>query len=258
MERLLLTLRFDGGAYHGWQVQDNAMTVQQALQDAIERVTGVRAGVIGCSRTDAGVHADQFCCTFDTDSRLRGARMVDALNYHLPRDIAVYGCRAVPPGFHPRYDAAGKRYRYHIWNERARHPVWARYALHETRPVDIAPLQQAADAFCGTHDFAAFCAAGSDVVGTVRTVRECAIAREGGLVTVTVAADGFLYNMVRILVGTLLDMARGRLDPAGMEAILASRDRARAGYTAPPHGLWLTDVFYPKEAFGPAADEGRA
>lgn len=251
MERLLLTLRYDGGAYHGWQVQDNAVTVQQTLQDAIERVTGVRSGVVGCSRTDAGVHADKFCCAFDTDSALRGARMVDALNFHLPRDIAVYGCRAVPPDFHPRYDAVGKQYRYQIWNERARHPVWARYALHETRPLDVDALQGPAAAFCGTHDFAAFCAAGSDVVGTVRTVRECTVAREGGLVTLTVAADGFLYNMVRILAGTLLDMARGRLDPGDMDGILASRDRGRAGYTAPPHGLWLTDVYYPKEAFGP-------
>ncbi len=245
MERLLLTLRYDGCAYHGWQVQPNGVTVQQTLQDAIERVTGVRAGVIGCSRTDAGVHADKFCCTFDTDCGLRGERMVNALNFHLPRDMAVYDCRAVAPDFHPRYDALGKQYRYYIWNERARHPVWARYALHEGRPMDVDALRDAAAAFCGTHDYKAFCAAGSDVVGTVRTVKECTVQREGGLVTVTVAADGFLYNMVRILVGTLLDMAFGRIPPGAMPEILDSCERERAGHTAPPHGLWLTDVYYP-------------
>ena len=123
MQRLLLTLRYDGTRYHGWQVQKNAVTVQQTLQDAVERVTGVRSGITGCSRPDAGVHADMFCCTTDTESPLRGDDMISALNANLPRDIAVYDCREVPNTFHPRYSAVRKRYLYRIWNDRARN-LW--------------------------------------------------------------------------------------------------------------------------------------
>ena len=124
MQRLLLTLRYDGSRYHGWQVQKNAITVQETLQDAVERLTGIRSGLTGCSRTDAGVHAEMFCCAFDTASPLRGEKMVKALNAHLPRDIAVYGCREVEAVFHPRYAALGKRYVYRIWNAPERNPFW--------------------------------------------------------------------------------------------------------------------------------------
>ena len=244
MQRLLLTLRYDGTAYHGWQVQPNAVTVQQTLQDAIEAVTGVRAGVTGCSRTDAGVHADMFCCCFDTASPLRGDKLASALNFHLPPDIAVYAVQPVAADFHPRYDARGKRYVYRIWNGTQRHPVYDRYALHRNRPLDTALLDQAAAAYVGTHDFAAFCAAGSDVQGTVRTVRLSRVQRQGELVTYTVEADGFLYNMVRIMVGTLLDIAAGRLPPDAIPTILRGGDRAAAGATAPAKGLCLQRVFY--------------
>ena len=118
MPRLLLTLRYDGTRYHGWQVQPNGVTVQQVMQDAVERLTGVRSGLTGCSRTDAGVHANMFCCTLDTACPLRGDKLAAALNAHLPADVAVYGCREVPADFHPRYMAAGKRYVYRIWNAR--------------------------------------------------------------------------------------------------------------------------------------------
>lgn len=131
MARLLLTIRYDGTRYHGWQVQQNALTVQEVLQDAVERVTGVRSGLTGCSRTDAGVHALRFCCAMDTDSPLRDDRMIRALNACLPADIAVYECREVPPDFHPRYMARGKRYGYYIWNGMARQPV--------LQPVCVAP-----------------------------------------------------------------------------------------------------------------------
>jgi len=244
MQRLLLTLRYDGTAYHGWQVQPNGVTVQQILQDAIEAVTGVRAGVIGCSRTDAGVHADMFCCTFDTDSPLRGNKLLSALNFHLPRDVAVYGVQEVAADFHPRYMARGKRYIYRIWNGAQRHPVYERYALHRNRPLDEEMLNRAATAFEGTHDFAAFCGAGSDVEDTVRTVSRCRVERQGGLVSFIVEGDGFLYNMVRIMVGTLLEIADDRLDAGSIPAILASKDRTKAGPTAPAKGLCLAQVFY--------------
>ena len=244
MQRILLTLRYDGTAYHGWQVQPNARTVQETLQDAIEAVTGVRAGVIGCSRTDAGVHADMFCCTFDTDSPLRGNKLASALNFHLPHDVAVYDAAEVASDFHPRYHARGKRYVYRIWNGAQRHPVYARYALHRNRPLDTAQLHNAAQAYVGTHDFAGFCAAGSDVQDTVRTVRYTAVERQDDMVLFTVEADGFLYNMVRIMVGTLLDIADGRIPADSLPAIIDSGARQNAGATAPAVGLCLQQVFY--------------
>lgn len=245
MQRLLLTLRYDGTRYHGWQVQPNGITVQQTLQDAIERVTGVRSGVIGCSRTDAGVHADMFCCTFDTESALRGSRMQAALNAHLPPDIAVYACEKAAADFHPRYCATGKRYVYRIWNHPARNPFWQGYALHRQQPLDADKLNAAAAAYVGTHDFAAFCSVGSTVEDTVRTVHRCTVERQGDMIVFTVEADGFLYNMVRIMVGTLLDMAANRLPWDAIPDILAGCDRNAAGATAPACGLYLDHVFYP-------------
>lgn len=244
MARILLTLRYNGAAYHGWQVQPNAVTVQQVLQDAVQRITGVRSGITGCSRTDAGVHAQMFCCAFNTDSPLRGDKLCAALNAVLPRDVAVYDAKEVDDAFHPRYDAKGKRYEYRIYNGRQRHPFYEGLALHSRLPLDEKALDAAAEAYIGTHDFAAFCAAGSSVEDTVRTVSHAAVRREGELVIFSVEADGFLYNMVRIMVGTLLDMAAEKLSYEAIPAILASKDRARAGVTAPACGLYLEKVFY--------------
>ena len=248
MARMLLTLRYDGTAYHGWQVQPNGVTVQQTLQDAIEAVTGVRSGVIGCSRTDAGVHADMFCCTFDTDSSLRGDKLCCALNYHLPRDVSVYAAAEVAEDFHPRYMAAGKRYVYRIWNGPQRHPMWEPYAIHQRKELDVDLLNRAAADFVGTHDFAAFCGADSDLQGdTVRTVRSCTVTRRGELVLFAVEGDGFLYNMVRIMVGTLLEIAAGRMPADSIPAVLEGRDRTAAGPTAPAKALCLEQVFYSEE-----------
>ncbi|MBQ2780691.1 MAG: tRNA pseudouridine(38-40) synthase TruA [Clostridia bacterium] len=250
MARLLLTLRYDGTAFHGWQVQPNAISVQETLQDAVERVTGVRAGVTGCSRTDAGVHADMFCCTLDTAWAASTDKFIQALNACLPPTVAVYDCRAVADGFHPRYDTQGKRYAYRIWNHPARNPFYAPYTLHIKHPLPVENMHQAARDFCGTHDFAAFCAAHSSVEDTVRTVRDCSVKREGDLVTFEVEADGFLYNMVRIMAGTLLDMAAGRIPFDAVPAILDGKDRAFAGQTAPAHALCLKEVYYNEREVG--------
>ncbi len=245
MARILLTLRYDGTAYHGWQVQPNGVTVQETLQDAIQAVTGVRAGVTGCSRTDAGVHADMFCCTFDTESPLRGDKLCSALNFHLPRDVSVYEAVEVEEEFHPRYHAAGKRYVYRIWNGAQRHPFYDKYAIWVKKPLNVERLNQMAQEYVGTHDFAAFCGAGSDVQGTTeRTIHSCTVTRQGDLVLFTVEGDGFLYNMVRIMVGTLLEMAAGRMPAGSIPTILHSGDRTKAGPTAPAHGLCLERVFY--------------
>lgn len=244
MPRLLLTLRYHGAAYHGWQVQHNAVTVQQVLQDAVEHITGVRSGITGCSRTDAGVHARMFCCTLDTQSPLRGEKLCAALNAVLPRDVAVYDVREVDDAFHPRYDARGKRYEYLIYNGRQRNPFFEGLAVHINRPLDETALDAAAKDFIGTHDFAAFCASGSSVESTVRTVSHAAVRREGELVIFSVEADGFLYNMVRIMAGTLLDIAAGKLVPDAIPSILQSCDRSKAGMTAPACGLYLHAVRY--------------
>lgn len=244
MTRLFLTLRYRGTNYHGWQVQPNGVTVQETLQDAIETVTGVRAGVIGCSRTDAGVHAEKFCCTFDTECPLRGERLALALNANLPFDVAVSDVREVAADFHPRYDARGKRYIYRIWNGRQRNPFYEENAVHIAVSLDDAKMNAAAKDFLGKHDFAPFCAAGSSVEDTLRTVSRCDVERDGDLVTVTVEADGFLYNMVRIMVGTLLDIAGGRLAEDAIPAIFEQNVREAAGTTAPAKGLTLQDVFY--------------
>ncbi len=245
MVRLLLTIRYDGTAYHGWQVQPNAVTVQQVLQDAVERITGVRSGLTGCSRTDAGVHAEMFCCATDNPTALRGEKLCMALNAVLPRDVAVYDVREVPADFHPRYDALGKRYEYRIYNGRQRHPFYEGRALHVNRPLDEVMLDKAAKDYLGTHDFAAFCASGSSVESTVRTVTHAEVRREGDMVIFAVEADGFLYNMVRIMAGTLLDIAAGKIDKEAIPAILDSLQREQAGNTAPAHGLYLQAVRYP-------------
>lgn len=244
MARILLTLRYDGTAYHGWQVQPNAVTVQQVMQDAVERITGVRSGLTGCSRTDAGVHARMFCCAMDSDTPLRGEKLCTALNAVLPRDVAVLEAREVEAAFHPRYDAKGKRYVYQILNARQRDPFTEGYAWHIKHPLDTALMDRAAKDLLGTHDFAALCASGSSVEDTVRTVTHAAVERQGDLVLFSVEADGFLYNMVRIMAGTLVDMASGRIAKDAFPSILARGDRSEAGQTAPACGLFLQTVLY--------------
>lgn len=251
-----LLIRYDGSRYHGWQVQPNGVTVQQCLQDAVEALTGVRSGITGCSRTDAGVHATMFCCALKTDSVIPAERVPAALNAHLPRDIAVYDCRVVEDSFHPRYDATGKRYVYRIWNHPYRHPFWEGRAYHFGRRLNADVMNDAAKGMLGTHDFTAFCSVGSSVEDRVRTVRRCEVRRQGDLVEITVEADGFLYNMVRIMVGTLLDVESGKISAEAIPAIIASMDRNKAGVTAPAEGLYLEEVFYADDALKSHKDGG--
>lgn len=244
MRNLLLTLRYDGSRYCGYQVQPNGPTVAATLQDAIEGLFGQRLPIIGCSRTDAGVHAEMFCVNFRTDSRIPCERIIPALNVRLPKDIAIYGCKEMPEEFHARYASTGKRYEYRIWNAPYRNPFYDGYALHYPYPLDADVLDRCAQDYLGTHDFSAFCAAGGSVEDKVRTVSQAGVARDGDLVRFTVTANGFLYNMVRIMVGTLLDIAARKMDPDAIPAILASMDRQNAGHTAPAQGLYLSEVFY--------------
>lgn len=244
MRNFLLTLRFDGSAYHGWQVQENAVTVQETLQNAVERILGKRCPVTGCSRTDAGVHALGFCCCLRAETGLSPERLQTALNAVLPRDIAVCGCREVPEAFHPRYDCKKKTYQYLVWNGKTRHPFYEGRAYFYPYGLDAPFLHAQAQDFCGTHDFSTFCAANGSVEDKVRTVYAFSVAREGDLVRFTVTGDGFLYNMVRIMVGTLLDIQAGRLSAGTISDILAAGDRSRAGVTAPAQGLYLVRAEY--------------
>lgn len=247
MDRLLLTLQYDGSRYHGWQVQPNAITVQETLQNAVEQITGKRLGITGCSRTDTGVHARRFYCTMDIPPKPSVSVLRRALNAVLPPDVVVLECRTVPPSFHPRYSAHGKRYVYHIWNGAVRSPFCSSYALTVQTPLDIARLNETASLFLGKHDFSAFCSAGSTVEDKHRTVFRSEAVRQGELVNYIVEADGFLYNMVRIMVGTLLDVHSGRLDNTAVSQALATGRRELAGITAPPQGLFLDEVFYTDE-----------
>ena len=240
----MLTLAFDGSAFCGFQVQPNGPTVQQALEQAIQRLTGAHSRVTGCSRTDAGVHAREFVCNFHTESRLPAAKFPAALNFYLPNEIAVRACRDMPGNFHARYDCTAKTYRYHIHNSRVRDPFLLQRAVLEPFPLNADMLHTQAQAFLGTHDFASFCAAGSSVKTTTRTLTRFDVLREQDEIFFFVRANGFLYNMVRIMSGTLLDIAKGRLEPGSIPAILQARDRGRAGVTAPAEGLMLWEVEY--------------
>lgn len=244
MRNLLLTISFDGTAYHGWQVQENAVTVQQTLQDAMEHICSKRDNVVGCSRTDAGVHANMYCCNIRTESAIDCKKLVGALNAVLPRDIAALDCKEVDFDFHARYDCKSKEYIYKIWNSPNKNPFLYNYSLHYKYPLDEKFLSEQAKAFIGTHYFDAFCAAGSSVEDTKRTVMNACVEREGDMVIFRVEADGFLYNMVRIMTGTLIDISRKKIPADSIEQIILSKNRSAAGYTAPAHGLYLNNIHY--------------
>jgi tRNA pseudouridine38-40 synthase len=244
MRNLFLRLRFDGSPFHGWQIQPNGVTVQETLQDAIGCVLGRREAVTGCSRTDAGVHAMDYACNFRTEHDLPAEKLPAALNFYLPQSISVLSCREAPPEFHARYDCQSKEYCYRIRNAALRDPFLLHRAWLEPFPLDEAFLRIQAQDFLGRHDFSSFCAAGSSAKTTVRTVTRAEVLRSGEELRFFFAADGFLYRMVRIMTGTLLELAKGRLEPGSIPAILAKRDRGAAGCTAPAQGLYLWRADY--------------
>ncbi len=244
MRNLLLSLMFDGTGYHGWQVQKNAVTVQQTLQDAIERILGVRENVVGCSRTDSGVHANMFCCNMRTENEIQPEKLKTALNAVLPEDIAVTSCGEVPYTFHARYDCVSKEYKYLILNSKQRNPFYVNRALFYPHSIDADMMNTEAKAFLGLHDFSSFCAADSSVDDKARNIKSISVKRNGSFVEFTVEADGFLYNMVRIMVGTLLDINSGKIERNSISEIIESKDRKKAGKTAPACGLYLNKVNY--------------
>lgn len=243
--KILLELCYDGGSFCGYQVQPGKPTVQSALQDAIEKVYGIRYPVKGCSRTDSGVHALQYFATYDTDKMLPVERIPAALNSVIDKHIAIKSARAVGESFHVRHDVKMKEYEYLIRIGDIPDPFMLGRAWHypkKLRDDRISLMNEAAKAFVGRHDFSAFMSAGSDIADRVRDVKYLNISEENGLIRVNVAADGFLYNMVRIIVGTLIEVASGRISPEEIPDIIESKNRAHAGMTAPPEGLYLRKV----------------
>ena len=252
-----LVIQYDGTGLHGFQRQKGDLSIQEALERAIREVTGKPAVLAAAGRTDAGVHALGQVVSFRSASALPLDRFPWALNAHLPPGIVVQEAREVPPDFHARFSARSKAYRYTIQNAHFPVPLMSRCAYLWREPLDVAAMDQAARRLEGRHDFAAFRATGSSAKTSVRTVLRCRVEAEpltgtanGRLVQVWVEADGFLYNMVRIIAGTLLEVGAGRRDPEDVVKALTSGDRALAGRTLPPQGLCLMAVHYDNDAPG--------
>lgn len=244
MRNLLIKIAYDGMNYHGWQIQNNALTVQEVFQNALFSIID-KTDIKACSRTDTGVHAREFCISFKTDSTIPEKRLVSALNHYLPEDVAVFSCEEVPEDFHARYSCKGKEYQYEIWNNAVRDPFKSKHILHYWYELDEKLLNEAAKFYIGSHNFTSFCTMDSrDIGDMVRTVSKAEVAREGDKVVFTVAADGFLYNMVRIMVGTLLRVQQGKIKLEDIKGIIESKNRQLAGPTAPAHGLYLNKVYY--------------
>lgn len=203
-----------------------------------------KTDIKGCSRTDSGVHANMYCVSLKTQKNIPCENIITGLNTYLPKDIAVTGCIEVADDFHARYSVKSKEYVYRIYNSQIRNPFLKNYALHYRYPIDAQYLNEEAQAFLGSHDFSGFCSAKSDVEDTVRTVYSFSVTRNGDEVIFSVEADGFLYNMVRIMVGTLLFVNEGKIKQGELADVIKSKDRKRAGKTAPAHGLYLNNVKY--------------
>lgn len=249
MRNVALLLKFVGTNYSGWQRQKNADSIQGALEDAIAHVTGAKSGVTGCSRTDAGVHANFFVCNFKTDATIPEKNLPLALNSFLPGDIAVQRATDVPEPFNARFDCVKKEYVYRIYQSKIRDPFLENRAYRYIHAFDLEEAKSASRAFVGTHDFTAFAASGRTTKTSVRTIYSSGMEKKGGEIFFIVSGDGFLYNMVRIMAGTLLLVAGGKIKAADIERIIKSRDRKEAGPTAPAHGLYLNRVFYEDKEF---------
>lgn len=239
-----LNLQYDGTAYHGWQIQKNAVTVQETVMAAIKKITGEDVTIIGCGRTDAGVHAENYVCNFHTGASVPADKYVYALNSHLPKDIVCFASSEAAEDFHANSSAKKKRYVYKILNREFPDAVMCRYSWHYKHLLNIEDMQAAAKCFLGEHDFVGFASSGFTVATTVRTIYSLDVTKNDDIITIDVLGNGFLYNMVRIIAGTLVFCGNGRIKAEDMDSIIQSKNRERAGITAPPQGLCLREVYY--------------
>ncbi len=245
VRNIKLTIEYDGSAYHGWQSQPNGITVQETLENSLARLTGQRPKVIGAGRTDAGVHAEGQVAHFKTESTLECSVLQRGLNALIPRDIVITGAEEMSHDFHARFSARGKTYRYEILNRGHRSAFARNRCWHIPHPLEAAAMQAAAQVLLGRHDFSAFRASDCCARHPRREIRKLEIQQADGWIHCVVSADAFLKHMVRNIVGTLVDVGRGRQDAESVAEILRGRDRTRAGQTAPGKGLFLVSVNYP-------------
>lgn len=244
MRRVKLTIAYDGTNYCGWQIQPNGITIEEVVNKALSKLTGENIVVIGASRTDSGVHAMGNVAVFDTNTTIPPERIAMAVNRILPEDIVVVKSEEVPLDFHPRYCDCEKTYEYHIVNTRIPIPTKRLTNYFVSYELDIEKMREGASYLVGEHDFASFCNIKTDVESTVRTVKELEILKNGNEITIRISGNGFLYNMVRIIVGTLIRVGRGFYEPKQVKEILEAKNRKAAGVTAPPHGLMLMEIRY--------------
>ncbi len=243
-KRIKLVVAYDGTNYKGWQVQPNGITIEEVLNRELSALLGEPITVTGASRTDSGVHSMGNVAIFDTMTRMPADKISFALNQRLPQDIVVQDSAQVPGDWHPRYQKSQKTYEYRILNRTFRMPMrrFDTYFYHH--PLDVENMRRAAAYLEGEHDFKSFCALGAQVKTTVRTIRRCDVTHTGDIITIRVTGNGFLYNMVRIIAGTLIEVGGGKRMPEEMREILAACDRAAAGPTAPAHGLTMMGIVY--------------
>lgn len=244
MANIRIWLKYDGTDFHGYQVQKNGFTVQEALENAISKITGEKISITGCSRTDAGVHAYMYAANFFSETKIPMDKMPLAINTALPDSIRVYKAELTEDSFHATYSAKEKTYEYTIDTNIIADPFLKRYAWHFSYDLDIGKMKEGAQFLIGKHDFSAFMASGAQVKTTVRTVKKIEITEKDKIITLRITADGFLYNMVRIITGTLAYCGIGKIVPSDVKVILDSKKRALGGITAPPEGLKLISIVY--------------
>ena len=244
MKRVKLIIAYDGTNYCGWQVQINGITVEEVINKHLSELLGEEIAVIGASRTDSGVHALGNVAVFDTETKIPAEKISFALNQRLPEDIRIQSSCEVASDFHPRFCDSVKTYEYRILNRRFMIPQMRYYTHFVYMPLDLEKMQKAAEYIVGKHDFASFCSSGSQVENTVRTVLSLEVTKEGNIISVRISGDGFLYNMVRIIVGTLLKVGLGIYPPEHVKEIIEAKDRYAAGPKAPARGLTLIGIEY--------------
>lgn len=244
MKKVKLVVAYDGTNYCGWQIQPNGVTIEQKLNEALTQLLGEDIKVTGASRTDAGVHSLGNVCVFETSSRMPAEKISFALNQRLPEDIVVQSSCEVDESFHPRFSKSKKTYEYRILNRKMRMPTRRLDTYFFHYELDVAAMQKAAGYLVGEHDFKSFCAANAQSETTIRTIYSCEVSKKEDIITIRVTGNGFLYNMVRIIAGTLIKVGNGDYKPEDMKAILDACDRSKAGPTAPAHGLTMIGLEY--------------
>lgn len=244
MRNIKLIIEYDGTNYFGWQKQPHKVTVQQTIEEAIGKITKENVEIFGSGRTDKGVHARGQVANFLTEARMPGDKFKNAINSALPEDIVISHSEEVEYSFHSRYNAIGKEYKYIFYNRRMPSPLLRNFAYHVPQKLHFDIMQKGATDFIGTHDFKAFMASGSSVKNTIRTIHHVNLNKNHEIIELKIHGNGFLYNMVRIIAGTLVDIGIGKIHRDTIPLIIDSRDRKNAGHTAPSHGLYLEKVFY--------------